>query len=388
HEDEIQAELSRIGNIDDILKSGLPPILEMVNAPAGKIRNRDLTLKLKLTDRGGGIGKIVFRVNGIEYGIPQGTKPIGHIGMKSSGMIIRKDFTLKNGLNTITATAYNKDDKIESKPLEFILNVDDPRSYEPDLYGLCIGITNYLDYDLKLKYAADDALSMRKELETRATPLFKNVDVRALTDRQASTDGIISAFKEMSLKIRPNDVFVLYMSGHGKALDTRYHFIPWGMRYKNEESIRQYSLSHDKIQELMAMIRAQKSLIILDTCYSGSVVAPSKGMPEKTAIDRLMRATGRATLAATSDKALAYEGHNGHGIFTHAILKGLEAHADRKGNRNGETGIDELANFVQDEVPRITFDKFGFEQIPMHSVTGHSFPIGCCKGYNRPGCRP
>ncbi|MCP4109772.1 MAG: WD40 repeat domain-containing protein, partial [Desulfobacteraceae bacterium] len=47
HEDEIQAELSRIGNIDDILKSGLPPILEMVNAPAGKIRNRDLTLKLK-----------------------------------------------------------------------------------------------------------------------------------------------------------------------------------------------------------------------------------------------------------------------------------------------------------------------------------------------------
>ncbi|MCP4455741.1 MAG: hypothetical protein GY809_30140, partial [Planctomycetes bacterium] len=160
---------------------------------------------------------------------------------------------------------------------------------------LCIGITRYRDYNLSLRYAADDAIAMRNELETRAAPLFKHVDVRALTDKQASTHGIQEAFKDISSEIRPSDVFVLYMSGHGKTLDTRYHFIPWEMRYENEESIRQQSLSHDKIQELMAMIRAQKSLIILDTCHSGSLalapLAPSKGMEEKTAIARLMRAT-------------------------------------------------------------------------------------------------
>jgi hypothetical protein len=390
HETEISEALSRIGDIDEILKSGLPPVLEMVSAPAGEITNRDLTLKVKLTDRGGGIGKIIFRVNGVEYGMPQGARPTGFIGMKSSGVIIiPKDLTLKNGENIITATAYNKDGKIESKPAELVLSVDDPRNYEPDFYGLCIGITQYRDYSLNLKYAAKDALDMKTELETRAAPLFKNVQVMSLTDREASAAGIRAAFEALSPKIRPNDVFVLYMSGHGKVLDAQYHFIPWDMRYENEESLRQQSLSHEKIQELMAMIPAQKSLMIFDTCYSGSVaLASSKGMEEKTAIDRLMRATGRATLAATSDTSLAYEGHKNHGIFTYALLEGLRVHADRKGNRDGTTGIDELANFVQDEVPRITFDKFGFEQIPMRSVKGNAFPIGCCEGYNGAGCKP
>ncbi len=268
------------------------------------------------------------------------------------------------------------------------VNMDDFQSYEPDLYGLCIGITNYREYNLKIKYATANALSIKNELETRANPLFKHVHIRSLTDKQASTHGIQAAFKEISSKIRSKDVFVLYMSGYGKALDTRYHFIPWEMGYENEKSIRQKSLSHDKIQELMAMIPVQKCLIILDTCYPGSLaLASSKGMEEKTAIDRLMRATGRTTIAAISDTTLADEGYNGHSILAHAVLEGLRAHADRKGNKDGATSTGELANFIQDEVSRITYDKFRFEQITMHSIV-NSFSIGCCEGYDGHGCKP
>lgn len=250
-------------------------------------------------------------------------------------------------------------------------------------------ISDYRDHSLELKYAADDALSMCQELENRGRPLFRNVKVKLLTDKEASTDGITGAFTEMAGQIRVNDVFVLYLSGYGKTLEANYHFIPWEFAYEDDDSIRQQAMNYKKIQELLEMIRANKSLVILDTCHSGSAVLAAKGMEEKTAIDRLMRATGRATLAATSDTAQAYEGYEGHGIFTHALLQGLKGHADFcRGDRNGSTGIDELGKYVRDEVPRITYEKFRFEQIPMSSVIGDPFDIGVSEEDIQPECRP
>jgi len=392
YENGIRTELARVGDIDKIIQSGLPPKVQVLDASVGKLTSRDFTLKLKLEDKGGGIGKVVFRVNGVEIGTPEGAKPMGYIGMKSSG-VIHKRFTLKDGKNEISATAYNKDGNIESNPVELLVNVDDAMSREPDLYGLCIGISKYRDRALQLNYAAADAFAVKNVLETRAASLFREVHVRTLTDRQATMKGIEAAFKEISRRIRPNDVFVLYMSGHGKTLNANYHFIPYEMRYENEDSIRKQSFSYKKMQKFLSMIPALKSLVILDTCYAGSVPLTlakrivSKGMEEKTAIDRLMKATGRHTLAATSDTALAYE-HKGHGIFTYFLLEGLKVHADRKGDGNGATGIDELADFLGDEVPRITFDKFGFEMVPMRNIFGDPFDIGCREGYDGRGCKP
>lgn len=76
-------------------------------------------------------------------------------------------------------------------------------------------------------------------------------------------------------------------------------------------------------------------------------------------------------LAASSDKQLAWEGYQGHGFFTHALLEGLKGRAVR--GKNGEIGILALANFVSDEVPRITKDK----QFPIFEAQGLTeFPIG------------
>jgi len=387
-EKEIQDAAARIGNIEEILQSGLPPMLEILDMPAKQVKGRNITLKLKLTDRGGGIGNVVYRVNGVAVGDPEGSRPVDFIGSRSSG-VIQKNLTLRHGKNLITVTGYNKQGKIESDPVEFPVEINDPMSEKPDLYALCVGISQYRDRSLALKYAADDALSMRQELENRGSSLFRNVKVNVLTDKEASTDGITAAFKEIASRIRVSDVFVLYLSGHGKTLEANYHFIPWEFAYENEESIRRQAMNQEKIQQLLSMIPALKSLIILDTCYSGSVTLAAKGMEEKTAIDRLMRATGRATLAATSDTAQAYEGYEGHGIFTHALLEGLKGHADFcRGDRNGSTGIDELGKYVREEVPRITYEKFGFEQIPMNSIIGDPFDIGIPEKNIRPECLP
>jgi hypothetical protein len=105
----------------------------------------------------------------------------------------------------------------------------------------------------------------------------------------------------------------------------------------------------------------------------------TRGPDIKDALSCLMRATGRAVLAATSDRDVAFEGYRDHGVFTYALLEGLRGAADRPerdGPRDRLITIDELSDYVQQEVPRLTLDKFHKEIFPMRSVEGHSFPIG------------
>ena len=172
---------------------------------------------------------------------------------------------------------------------------------------------------------------------------------------------------------------MLFLAGHGTVLeDGDYYFIPWDMVYENTAALRTRGLSKKRLQELLAKIPARKSLILLDTCYAGSTVTllAGRSLAEKTAIDRLMKATtGRAVLAASSDTQIAIEGHKGHGLFTYALLQGLKGQAPDY-NRNSTIEIDELAAFVVDEVPKIALRRWHQEQFPMRDLQGMSFPIG------------
>jgi uncharacterized caspase-like protein len=105
-------------------------------------------------------------------------------------------------------------------------------------------------------------------------------------------------------------------------------------------------------------------------------------MIEKTAIDRLSRATGRATIVAATDAQPAMEGYEGHGVFTYAVLQGLQ-HADAvSGNRDGMTGLFELAAYVHTRVPEITMQTFAYEQIPQVHMQGSDFPVGVVQAVN------
>jgi hypothetical protein len=44
-------------------------------------------------------------------------------------------------------------------------------------------------------------------------------------------------------------------------------------------------------------------------------------MAEKTAISKLIRATGRATIVAATEEQMALEGVKGHGAFTYVLLQ-------------------------------------------------------------------
>ncbi|MCK1389041.1 hypothetical protein, partial [Bradyrhizobium sp. 21] len=75
---------------------------------------------------------------------------------------------------------------------------------------------------------------------------------------------------------------------------------------------------------------------------------------------------------ATTDDAPALEGYHGHGVFTYALLDAL-ARADV--NNNGLIEVSELADYIDERVPDLSYNAFRLRQIPQRSIVGNNFSL-------------
>lgn len=276
HEREIAAELARIGSIDQLIANGLPPEVRVLNASGETSNERNFTLEVALKPLSGGIGTIRYFVNGAEIAsttarsgeAPPGTRRSGVI--KDDERYAAKPLTLPDGDNTVTVIACNKNNSICSRGTQLTRSVHDPQSKQPSLHILAVGISSYRDRDLNLKFAANDAQTLSQRLQQQAQGLYRNVHTPVtLVNENATIEKIEKAFADIAKRVEPNDVFVLFMAGHGMAWQGDYHFIPWDAVYENSEALIQASLSQQKLADLLKRIPTAKSLIVLDSCSAG-----------------------------------------------------------------------------------------------------------------------
>jgi hypothetical protein len=378
-EPTLREALARIGDVRQVLTGGLPPTLQRLSQPEIRQNQRDFMFEFKIVDKGGGVGRIVYRVNGVVVGNPM-ARPID-ISVPHH----RRPFTLSPGRNVVSATIFNTKNTIESTPIEAVVyvNAEAPPS---TLYVLAVGITTYRDQALHLRHAARDASAMVETLQRQGHGLFNAVQVTSLLNEAATLRNLDAAFQKLAREVQEHDVFVLYLAGHGATLDGEYLFIPWDMVYANQEALRAGSVRQEQLMRWLGLIKAQKSLVLLDTCYAGALVKAAaggtpalfaaRGLEEKGAMDRLMRATGRAMLVASTGRQFALEGYDDqHGVFTYVLLQGLRGDA-LPGQSDTIITVDQLASYVMREVPRRTMEKWSYEQFPMQQISGQSFAIG------------
>jgi hypothetical protein len=368
-------------DIKKVIAGGAPPDVSFVSPDMSKmVSRRDITITIELTDQGGGIGKLEWKINGITVGVQDEERGISIKKREGRSLPIRKSklITLSPGENIIRITAYNAKNEITSISRELALTLKDEISSKPTLHVLTIAINSYRDKSLWLKYSVPDAESIASAFQNYSHSIFTDISKTHLFDNGATYKGIDNIFKLLAATVQPYDVFVLYLAGHGITLDGRYHFLPYDFRYRNEDSIRNDAINQDHFQQWLSRIKARKSLILMDTCNSGSFTKAQfmrRGITEKTAIDKLTRATGRATIVASKDDQPALEGFKGHGIFTYVLLSGLKEADTRNGNCDRLTSIHEIAAYVDENVPDITFKAFGYEQVPQLNMMGRDFPI-------------
>ena len=118
-------------------------------------------------------------------------------------------------------------------------------------------------------------------------------------------------------------------------------------------------------------------MIVLDACQSGGAVETfsMRGATEQKAILQLARSAGLVVMASTGTEQYATEFQAlGHGVFTYALLQGMQGGADG-GLKDGKITVKELDAFINDQVPVLTQKHKGQAQYPNSYLRGQDFPI-------------
>ncbi len=369
-------------DLDKILATGLPPRIKIVSpaAPQGPVQSDSAEIEVELTDAGGGFGRVEWRRNGVLQ------KVTGEVAGTAQGPNRRESLkiTLVPGPNVISIAAYNSANLIVSDPANYIVEVAAaapaapgdvaPKGERPRLFVLSIGVDDYADSRLKLGFAVADANSITAAFKSAAGNLYSSVETLSVADARATRAGIQAAFDDLSARVKPVDVFVFYLAGHGKTLDGRYFFIPQDFIYDGDASVVASGIGQEQWATWFAMIKAEKSVLLYDTCESGSMTmqAAARGLESVSAFDRFSKATGRTTLTASTDTQPALEGYKNHGLFTYSLLDGF-ANAD--GDGDGLIEVTELGLHVERVLPALSENQFNFRQQPRLAIIGNSFPL-------------
>lgn len=368
------AAAAAILNLEEVVASGLPPRIVGLTSLTGDTVNSDnVGLSATLDVRDGGIGRVEWRVNGVVQGTENPGLTRVEASRNGSAQLTKRVF-LAPGENVISVVAYNRANLIASDPREVGVNNLQSVVSKPKLHVLAVGVNDYFDVDLALNYATSDARALGQAMVQAGSDLYDAVEVTYLLDDEVSAEGFTAAFNVLGEKVRPHDVFVFFLAGHGKTVDGRYYFLPRDFRFHNLEDLRRAAISQEQLQSWVARISAQKSVLLLDTCESGSLTMETmtRGLTRKTAIDRLSRAVGRTILTASTDTEPALEGFRQHGLFTYTLLEAFGM-ADFDGDRQVE--IHELIGYVDERLPVLSEAAFGYRQVPQYNSLGSLFAL-------------
>ena len=273
------------------------------------------------------------------------------------------------GHNEVLAQAYNSDFDVKKQgrghsnsELKEIRN-EAAASGKATLYVLAVGVHDYskllqggkpLGGNHDLLFPDKDAQDIADQFsEQKGGRLFGDVKAVTLLDRQATRKAIRGRLHDVAEQARPDDAFVLFISGHGYAQEFKdgvfrpgtYAFCTPDFDLDKPDDT---GLTGDDLADDLAAIRCRK-LVLLDTCHSGGATpVGADGMRDLTP-----SAVGPLILVACDLTQEAREAQGlGHGVFTAALLKAMDdrfAAADH--NADGVLDAEELAAEVIAQVP-------------------------------------
>ena len=233
-------------------------------------------------------------------------------------------------------------------------------------YALIIGNTEYIDPGLaQLTAPGKDAEDFARILKDPEICEFDQVNI--LLNQLSST--VIEGIDEFFDQKKPDDLLVLYFSGHG--VRDELGSLHLAVRNTIRSRLRSTAIRSDFIREAMDQSRSKRQVLILDCCNSGAF---SQGTKAATGVSIGTASAfevgyGRIILTASDSTQFAWEGdkvigETDNSLFTHYLVEGLEGEADLDGD--GSITVDELYDYAYEKIrlatPKQTPSKFSSKQ--------------------------
>lgn len=233
-------------------------------------------------------------------------------------------------------------------------------------YALIIGNNKYDDPKLaQLKTPAADSQALAKVLDDKTIGSFDAV-TSLINQKETRVRRAISEFLTHK---KPDDMVLLYFSGHG-VLDDRGRLY-LALKDTQVDLLKATSLPSSFLTDEMDSCRSKRQILILDCCHSGAFARGTKG-EQKAVTEATFEGSGfgRVVLTASDSTQYALEGdqvlkQTEFSLFTHFLLDGLRTgQADI--NNDGQISLDEWYDYtysrVISETPRQVPHKWSYNQ--------------------------
>jgi hypothetical protein len=236
-------------------------------------------------------------------------------------------------------------------------------------YAVVVGIADY--YSNPLQYTDDDAWDFANLL-LQSPGMWDADNIALLLNRDATTTNFIAALSAISARATPNDVLVVFYSGHGSQW---MDMMPFDESDGIDEALCfiDVDMTDDWLAALLSDVPVGQLLVLVDACYSGGLIrgqsdgeiAPQSvgvGLGEDLVRDASTSAKDLGDLnrsvvviSASADYEYSIEWASfRHGVFTYYLLDAMNGLADVYGNNDGLISAEECFKYLAPNVVSFT----------------------------------
>lgn len=376
--------LAKILGYDNTRTRPVEPFEVAELAPKVEVENQGGILRIRVTNRGAGIGRVVVKINGKERSAD--SRPPGSEGDAATLEIVedvREDPRIAPGVEArIEVVAFTADGDLRGRGVEVrkkaVGHVQDAR-----LWAVVAGTSQYAGRGLRLKYASKDATDFAAALTEASKGLFQEAGTNVTVLSDPGREDLLAALGAAKAA-KASDIFVLFLAGHGVVYQDHFYYLTAAAEsddLSDAQTRDRVALSSSALTDALNQISANKQVVILDTCASGRFIEQMIGArggttsQQRRALDRLKDRTGVYVLAGCAADLQSYEHPRyGQGLLTYGLLLGM-----RGGSLRNEEFVDVamLFGFAQDRVPEFARE-VGGRQLPLLATPkgSSSFDIG------------
>lgn len=241
-------------------------------------------------------------------------------------------------------------------------------------YAVIVGVSQYLHAGrsglTNLPFADDDADAFLHMLLTLG---WDDDHIKCLTNKKATQRNIIISLESWLTKAGPDDLIVLYWSGHGFP-DPEDPEKVYFACYDTDPSIPATGYRMDRVREVLEERNAKNVVILADTCHAGKLITRGeKGISVRPYIEKLKRERKVPKgwifmVGADTDRQAIEHSSWSNGAFTHCLLEALSGAADgyeSVGPKEGIVTMGELRAYMESVMPDETQRVLGVAKRPV-----------------------